>query len=93
MAAHSCCRAVDLHEPSSSSDHDVLHIWQGLKLGASHENRRIFPYARIAKRVVSSTSICYWFSPVSYASGSGWVAVIHQPLGRPFGRPFEWPFA
>lgn len=32
-------------------------------------------------------------SPVSYASGSGWVAVIHQPLGRPFGRPFEWPFA
>lgn len=72
----------DLHEASSSCDHDVLHIWQRLEFRGPCQYWSLLPDAKVLKEVLAcAIHACY--NSVSLARTSQGCVTIHVP--------FEWP--
>ncbi len=45
-------RGKYLHEASTASDHNILHIWQWLVLGAANKNWRLLPDPKVLEELV-----------------------------------------
>lgn len=58
IAMHADPARCLLHETSTTSDHDVLHIWERLELGSSSKDWSSLPDGGVLEEVWS-LSICY----------------------------------